>query len=103
MDSTDHTCITTTLKVIGAKWTALILRELLDGTRRFGELQKALPGISPRTLSLRLDQLARDGIVSKKIYKTIPLKVEYSITDRGRSLGDIIATMRKWGEKSQSI
>ncbi|HSX18878.1 MAG TPA: helix-turn-helix domain-containing protein [Candidatus Saccharimonadales bacterium] len=103
MDSVDQTCISTTLKVIGAKWTALILRELFDGTKRFGELQKALDGISPRTLSMRLDQLERENIVEKKIYPTVPLKVEYSITNRGKSLGDIIAKMRDWGEQSSTV
>lgn len=102
MDQRDHACISTTLKIIGAKWTALILRELYDGTRRFGELQKALGGISPRTLSLRLDQLEHDGIITKKIYPLVPLKVEYSITERGKSLREIIGKMRDWGEKSTS-
>ncbi len=100
MDTKDHTCISNTLKVIGAKWTALILRELFDGTKRFGELQRALDGISPRTLSSRLDVLEKEGIVKKKIYPVVPLKVEYSITDRGKSLGDIIGKMRDWGESS---
>lgn len=101
MDTHDRTCIGNTLKIVGAKWTALILRELFDGTKRFGELQKALGGISPRTLSLRLDQLEREGIVKKKIYPVVPLKVEYSITVRGKSLGDIISKMRDWGESSE--
>lgn len=99
MDSHDYSCINNTLKVIGAKWTALILRELYDGTRRFGELQKTF-GISPRTLSMRLDQLEGEGIISKKVYPTVPLKVEYSITKRGKSLGEIITKMREWGEQS---
>lgn len=103
MDTRDQACIGNTLKVIGAKWTALILRELYDGTRRFGELQKALPGISPRTLSLRLDQLECDGIIKKKVYPIVPLKVEYSITARGRSLDEIISKMRDWGERSSTF
>jgi len=67
MKHNDQTCITTTLKVIGAKWTANILRELIEGKKRFGELQKSL-NISPRTLSTRLHQLEKEGIISKKIY-----------------------------------
>ncbi|MBI2031031.1 MAG: helix-turn-helix transcriptional regulator [Candidatus Levybacteria bacterium] len=100
MKLNDQTCISTTLKVIGAKWTANILRELFDGKRRFGELQRIL-NISPRTLSMRLHQLEKEGIVSKKIYPIIPLKVEYSITKRGKSLGEIIAKMRDWGRNQR--
>lgn len=97
MKINDQTCISNTLKVIGAKWTANILRELFDGTKRFGELQKIL-SISPRTLSMRLHQLEGEGIISKKIYPVVPLKVEYSITRRGKTLGEIIAKMRDWGK-----
>lgn len=97
----DQTCISNTLKIIGAKWTANILRELFDGKRRFGELQRTL-NISPKTLSMRLRQLEKEGIVSKKMYPVVPLKVEYSITRRGRSLGDIISKMRDWGKNQKA-
>ena len=100
MDSRDQTCIGNTLKIIGSKWTVLILRELCDGTKRFGELQKALAGISPRTLSMRLDQLECDGIIKKKVYPVVPLKVEYSMTERGQSLRELIGKMRDWGERA---
>jgi DNA-binding HxlR family transcriptional regulator len=87
-----------TLKIIGSKWTLLILRDLFDGAKRFGELQNSLSGISPRTLSLRLDQLEKDGIIKKKIFAEVPLHVEYSLTSKGKSLEEIIAKMREWGE-----
>lgn len=87
-----------TVRIIGSKWTMLILRDLLEGTKRFGELQKSLSGISPRTLSLRLQQLEEDGIVTRKVFTDIPLKVEYSLTKKGLSLGQIISDMRFWGE-----
>ncbi len=92
-----------TIKIIGSKWTILILRELCDGTRRFGELQRALPGISPKTLSHRLSQLEEDGIVNKKIFAEVPLHVEYSLTRRGTSLKEIIDKMREWGDKYPSL
>lgn len=92
----DQACISNTLRVIGAKWTANILRELFNGKKRFGELQRTL-NISPKTLSTRLHQLEKEGIISKKIYPVVPLKVEYSITRRGKTLGEIIAKMRDWG------
>ncbi len=101
MDSHDQSCIGNTLKIIGSKWTVFLLRELFDGTKRFGELQKSLSGISPRTLSARLKVLSKEGIVSKKIYSTVPLKVEYTLTKKGQSLKEIILKMREWGEKAE--
>lgn len=94
------TCgVTKTIKIIGSKWTMLILRDLFNGTKRFGELQKSLVGISPKTLSLRLDQLETDGLISKTIYPQVPPKVEYSLTAKGKSLQTIISDMRAWGEQ----
>lgn len=93
--------VANTIKIIGSKWTMLILRDLLEGTQRFGELQRSLVGISPKTLSVRLSQLEKDGIVRKKIFAEIPLHVEYSLTSKGRSLGDVISKMREWGEHHQ--
>ncbi len=102
MTDKNKDCVMRTIKIIGSKWTVLILRELCENTKRFGELQRALPGISPKTLSLRLKQLEKDGIVKKKIFAEIPLHVEYSLTPKGQSLRDIIEKMREWGEKSAS-
>ena len=87
------------MKIIGSKWTALLLRELCDGTKRFGELERALEGISPRTLSLRLQQLEKDGVITKQVFAEVPLHVEYSLTRKGSSLRSILETMRQWGEK----
>ncbi len=101
MKQTDKACVSHTIKIIGSKWTILLLRELCDGIKRFGQLEKSLPGISPRTLSLRLQQLEKNGIVTKKIYAQIPLHVEYSLTPKGLSLRNIIEDMRRWGEKYQ--
>ena len=98
MESHDKLCVTKTIKIIGSKWTILIIRELFEGTKRFGELQRALSGISPKTLSVRLQELEKHGIVHKKVFKEIPLHVEYSLTDRGRSLSAIIEAMREWGD-----
>lgn len=98
MKNYDKTCITRTLKIIGSKWTILILRELCDGTKRFGELQKALNGISPKTLSQRLKDLEKDKIIKKRIFAEIPLHVEYSLTPHGQSLREVIDKIRQWGE-----
>lgn len=96
----DKSCVMKTIKIIGSKWTILILHELCSGKKRFGELQRALRGISPKTLSLRLKQLEKDGIVKKEIFAEVPLHVEYSLTPRGQSLRKIITLMRDWGEST---
>ncbi len=85
-----------TIQIIGNKWTVAIIFELMQGRRRFNQLQSLL-NISPRTLSLRLHQLEGDGIVKKKIYAQVPARVEYSLTRRGKSLNQVIQQMRQWG------
>ncbi len=91
------------MKVIGSKWTMMILYNLCTGTKRFGELQRALDGISPKTLTERLKQLEEDGIVNKKIYAQIPLKVEYSLTEKGVSLRKIINQLDAWGADNATL
>ncbi len=88
------------IKLIGGKWTILILRDLFTGTKRFGELRKSLIGVSPKTLSGRLRYLEEEGILLRKIYPEVPPRVEYTLTKRGKSLGVIIESMRIWGEKN---
>lgn len=88
-----------TLRVIGGKWTLLVLRDLFTGTKRFGELRRSLGHVSPKTLSERLRELEAQGIVTRTVYPEVPPRVEYSLTDKGRSLGDIIEAMRAWGER----
>lgn len=96
----DKECsVVKTLKIIGSKWTILIIRDLLDGKKRFGELRKSLDGVSPKTLSERLKSLEKEGIAIRKIYPEVPPRVEYSLTKRGQSLAAIIISMKDWGEK----
>ncbi len=90
--------VTRTLEIIGGKWTLLILLDLFEGTRRFGELRKSLEGISPKTLSERLRYLEKEGIVERKIYAEIPPRVEYSLTEKGRTLRPILLSMKHWGK-----
>ena len=87
-----------TLGVIGAKWTVLIVRDLVSGTKRFGQLLKSLEGVSPKTLSERLKELEASGIVTRKVYPEVPPRVEYSLTEKGHSLSAIIEEIRRWGE-----
>jgi DNA-binding HxlR family transcriptional regulator len=104
MNEREHNCgMTHTMKVIGSKWTMMILYNLCTGTKRFGELQRALNGISPKTLTERLKQLEEDGIVNKKIYAQIPLKVEYSLTEKGVSLRKIINQLDAWGADNATL
>lgn len=86
-----------TLSIIGGKWTLLILRDLSGGTKRFGQLQKSLQGISPKTLSQRLRELEKEEIVVKKVYAEVPPRVEYSLTSRGESLKKIVHALAEWG------
>lgn len=95
-----ETCLVeATLRVIGGKWTLLILRDLLDGTRRFSELQRSLGGVSPKCLSDRLKELEHEGIVVRTVYPEVPPRVEYALTEKGRALGGVIAAMRDWGQR----
>lgn len=103
MEQTKNTTVcgvTNTLKIIGSKWTILILHQLCTEKKRFGQLLKDLPGISPRTQSARLKELESNGIVSKKVFSEIPLHVEYSLTPKGSSLRTIIDQMEEWGKNS---
>lgn len=87
------------LDVLGGKWTFLIIRDLFEGTRRFGELRKSLAGVSPKTLSTRLQELEKKDIVTRTAYATVPPMVEYSLTEKGRSLKPIIKAMKLWGSQ----
>ena len=89
-----------TLEVIGGKWTTLILRDLLRGTKRFGELRRNLHAVSPKTLTDRLRFLESKGIVTRTVYPEVPPRVEYALTGRGSELGAIIDAMAEWGAKN---
>ena len=85
------------LDVIGGKWTTLVLRDLLTGTKRFGELRASLGSISPKTLTERLRDLEEHGVVSRTIHPEIPPRVEYSLTEKGLALAPVIEAMAQWG------
>ncbi len=94
----NHCGVAKTLKVIGSKWTMLVLHNLFEGKNRFGQLERSLVGISPKTLAQRLQELEKEGIITKKVFAEVPLHVEYSLTKKGESLGEIFKTMASWGE-----
>lgn len=89
--------IETTLQLIGEKWKILIIRDLLSGTKRFGELKRACSGISQKVLTYNLRQMEDDGLVLRKSYPQIPPKVEYTLTDVGYSLAQVLNAMASWG------
>jgi len=88
-----------TLDLISGKWKTLILWYLIEGKKRFGELQKLLPRCSQRMLTRQLRELERDGIITRKIYKQIPPKVEYSLSAQGKTLAPILKQACDWGTK----
>lgn len=87
------------LEVIDGKWTTLILRDLLGGTKRFGQLRAGLSGISPKTLTDRLRELEASGVLVRKLYPEVPPRVEYTLTDKGRALGSVVAALADWGRE----
>jgi len=89
-----------TLDIIGDRWSTLILRDLfMNRTRRFQDLQASLTGIAPNTLSDRLKALEADGIITRVPYDEHPPRFEYVLTDKGRTLGPVMKSLRDWGSK----
>jgi DNA-binding HxlR family transcriptional regulator len=92
-------CVAAALAILGNKWTALIVKELSEGCARFSALEAALPGISPRTLSQRLDEMEHCELITKKAFAEVPPRVEYTLTQKGKDLIPILRSMADWGDK----
>ena len=88
----------TTAQLIGSKWRLLILRDLMEGTKRFGELKKSVGSISQKVLTSNLRDMEKKGLVVRRVYPEVPPRVEYGLTDLGKSLTPIVDAMRSWGE-----
>ncbi len=88
-----------TASLIANKWKIIILRELLTGTKRYNELTRNVVGISAKVLTENLRELEKDGIISRKVYPEVPPKVEYSLTNKGEDLKDVIEAMKEFGIK----
>jgi DNA-binding HxlR family transcriptional regulator len=95
-------CIAGAMEIIGSKWTALILRDLAEGSKRFSELEKSVGSINPRTLSQRLDDLEQHAIVTKRSYAETPPRIEYTLTPKGEDLVPVLRAMSAWGDKYYS-
>ena len=90
--------VETTLTLIGDKWKVLILRDLMPGTKRFGELKKSVGNVSQKVLTAQLRAMEENGLVNRKVYAEVPPRVEYSLTELGKSLKPILDSMWTWGE-----
>ena len=90
--------VETTLTLIGDKWKVLILRDLLPGTKRFGELKKSIGNVSQKVLTAQLRAMEDSGLINRAVYAEVPPKVEYSLTELGRSLKPILDALQNWGE-----
>ncbi len=88
-----------TLEIIGGKWKAVILWHLKEKVLRFGELKKLIPNITQKVLTQQLRELEADGLIHREIYAEVPLRVEYSMTEHGKTLRPILNSMCKWGRE----
>ena len=93
--------VETTLTLISDKWKVLILRDLMPGTKRFGELKKSIGSVSQKVLTAQLRDMEAKGLVNRKVYAEVPPRVEYSLTELGRSLKPIMHAMWDWGTAYQ--
>ena len=91
--------VETTLLLIGDKWKVLILRDLIDGTKRFGELKKSIGSVSQKVLTAQLRDMEEKGLVNRKVYAEVPPRVEYTLTEAGYSLKPILDAMEAWGKE----
>ncbi len=93
--------VTATLKVIGGKWKPVILWEMEQGVLRFGQMKRTIPGITQKMLTQQLRELEQDGIIWRKVYAEVPPRVEYGISEYGKSLRTLLNEMAHWGREHQ--
>ncbi|MFR8035404.1 MAG: winged helix-turn-helix transcriptional regulator [Lachnospiraceae bacterium] len=91
--------VETTLTLIGDKWKVLILRDLMPGTKRFGELKKSIGSVSQKVLTAQLRDMEKNGLLTRTVYAEVPPRVEYTLTDLGKSLKPILDAMWDWGQE----
>ena len=94
--------VETTLTLISDKWKVLILRDLMSGARRFGELKRSLGAVSQKVRTAQLRQMEDSGLLTRTVYPEVPPRVEYRLTDLGRSLKPVLDAMQSWGEAYQA-
>lgn len=94
--------VETTLMLIGDKWKVLILRDLMDGTKRFGELKRSIGTVSQKVLTAQLRDMEEKGLLTRKVYAEVPPRVEYTLTETGYSLKPVLDAMKAWGTGYQA-
>lgn len=100
----DYGCpIEVALDVVGGKWKGMVLHRLMQGTARFNQLRRVIPKSTQRMLTLQLRELERDGVILRTVHAEVPPRVEYRLTELGRSLAPILSMMNQWGEQYQSV
>ena len=91
--------VETTLTLISDKWKVLIIRDLLPGTKRFGELKKSIGSVSQKVLTAQLRQMEESGLLTRTVYPEVPPRVEYTLTELGQSLRPVLDALKNWGEE----
>ncbi len=91
--------VETILNLIGSKWKVLILRDLMSGTKRFGELRRSIGGVSQKVLTSQLREMEADGLLIRTVYAEVPPRVEYTLTEVGESLRPVLRSMSDWGSQ----
>ena len=91
--------VETTLTLIGSKWKVLILRDLIDGKKRFGELKKSIGSVSQKVLTAQLREMESDGLVNRTVYAEVPPRVEYELSELGNTLRPVLDSMLLWGKE----
>ena len=101
MDDIEHICpkFHKAIELIGKRWTGAVIRTLMDGPRRFSEILDAVPGLHDRLLSERLKELETEGIVNRRVYPEIPVRVEYELTAKGRDLERAVTEVQRWANR----
>lgn len=89
--------LTAVLAILGGRWKVFILDQLTQGTRRFGELKKAIPAVTQKMLTQELRDLEESGLVARRVYSEVPPRVEYSLTDHGSTIGPLLCALNEWG------
>ncbi|MFG1464647.1 helix-turn-helix domain-containing protein [Xanthobacter sp. DSM 24535] len=100
LDCSPGCAVEATLSLIDGKWKGVILHHLLEGTLRFSELRRRLPSVTQRMLTNQLRELEADGLITRRVFAQVPPKVEYSVSERGRSLAPVIAALKAWGDEN---
>lgn len=103
LDCSPGCAVEGTLNLIDGKWKGVVLYHLFEGTLRFNEIRRRLPKVTQRMLTNQLRALESDGLIIRKVYPVVPPKVEYSLSDRGRSLEPVISALKAWGDANVDL